>query len=99
MIVIAGKSTIKPERWDEAVEKSQHMSAHSEAEDGCSCYRVYMDPGDRNTFFLFEQWDSAEALAQHFQTKHFQEFNVFLQSILTGLPDIKRYEVSAVAPL
>lgn len=99
MIVIAGKATIKPERWDEAVEKTQHMSALSEAEDGCSCYRIYMEPSDRNTFFLFEHWDSAEALARHFQSEHYQEFSVFLGSILAGPPDIKRYEVSAVAPL
>jgi quinol monooxygenase YgiN len=99
MIVIAGKATIKSERWDEAVEKTQQMSALSEAEDGCSCYRVYMEPGDRNAFFLFEQWESVEALTRHFQSEHFQEFNVFLGSILAGPPDIKRYEVSAVSPL
>lgn len=99
MIVIAGKATIKPERRDEAIEKTYQMSALTEAEDGCSCYRFYMEPSDGNTFFLFEHWDSPEALTRHFQSEHFQEFNAFLGSILAAPPDIKRYEVSAVAPL
>ncbi|GER90624.1 hypothetical protein KDW_47860 [Dictyobacter vulcani] len=99
MIVIAGKATIKPEKWDEAVQKAQQMSITSEAETGCRSYRFYVEPTDRNTFFIFEQWDNAEALMQHFQSPHFQEFGVYLESILTNAMDIKRYEVSAVATL
>lgn len=99
MIVIAGKATIKPDHWEEAIQKALEMSALSEAEPGCQSYRFYVEPTDRNTFLVFEQWDNAEALMQHFQSAHFQAFGAYLASILTTPMDIKRYEVSAVSPL
>ncbi|GCE30941.1 hypothetical protein KDA_64250 [Dictyobacter alpinus] len=99
MIVIAGKATIKPEYWDEAMQQAQQMSAQSASEPGCHSYRFYVEPTDRNTFFIFEQWDNAEALLQHFHSAHFQAFGAYLQSILTSNMDIKRYEVSSVSDL
>ncbi len=99
MIVIAGTATINTNHWDEAVQKSQQMSTTSEAEPGCISYRFYVSPTDRNTFFIFEQWETPEALAKHFQTAHFQEFGVYLSSVLTGGMNIQRYEVSSVGPL
>ena len=99
MIVITGKATIKPEHWGEAMQKALQMSAASEAEAGCHSYRFYVDPIDRNTFFVFEQWDSTEALMQHFQSPHFRAFGAYLQSILTSAMEIKRYEVTTVSAL
>ncbi|MBA2679009.1 MAG: antibiotic biosynthesis monooxygenase [Ktedonobacteraceae bacterium] len=99
MIVIAGKATIRPEHWDQAVQQTQQMSAKSEAEPGCRSYRFYVELTNRNTFFIFEEWDNAEALMNHFQSTHYQEFGTFLASVLAAPPDIQRYEVSGVAPL
>ena len=75
------------------------MSAATEAETGCISYRIYVHPTEHNTFFIFEEWESAEALAQHFQAPHFQAFGTYLASVLNGGMNIQRYEVSAVGPL
>jgi len=83
MIVIAGTATIHAEHWDEAVQQAQQMSAATE----------------RNTFFIFEEWETAEALAQYFQAPHFQAFGAYLASALNGGMNIKRYDVSTVGPL
>jgi quinol monooxygenase YgiN len=99
MIVIAGKATVRPEHWDKALQQTQQMTAASEAEPGCRSYRFYVEPTNRNTFFIFEQWDSAEALTSHFQSTHYQEFGTFLASVLAAAPEILRYEVLTVAPL
>ncbi len=99
MIVVAGTATINPDKWDEAVQQAQQMSATTEAENGCISYRIYVNPTKRNTFFIFEEWETEEALRRHFQTPHLQAFNVYLSSVLTGGLNIKRYTVSEVSPL
>ncbi len=99
MLVIAGTATIHQEHWDEAVQQAQQMSAASEAETGCISYRIYVHPTERNMFFIFEEWENAEALAKHFQAPHFQAFGAYLTSVLNGGMNIKRYEVSSVGPL
>ena len=99
MIVVAGTATIHPEHWDEAVQQGQQMSTATEAEIGCISYRIYVHPTERNTFFIFEEWETAEALAKHFQAPHFQAFGTYLASVLNGGMNIQRYEVLAVGPL
>ncbi len=99
MIVIAGTATVKPEKWEEAAQRAQKMSQATEAEQGCISYRFYVRPEDRNTFFIFEEWENQEALMRHFQARHFQEFGAYLSSVVTTPPNIKRYVVSESAPL
>ncbi len=99
MIVVAGTATIHSEHWDEAVQQGQQMSAATEAEAGCISYRIYVHPIERNTFFIFEEWKTVEALTQHFQATHFQAFGAYLASVLNGGMNVQRYEVSAVGPL
>ena len=99
MIIIAGTTTIRPACWDEAVQKAQQMIETTEAEPGCHSYRIYVDPTERNTVLLFEEWEDIQALTAHFQTPHFREFNTYLAHVLTEPPQIFRYEVSTKAPL
>lgn len=99
MIVIAGTATIKADHWNEAVLQAQQMSTATEAETGCISYRIYVHPTERNTFFIFEEWETAEALALHFQTPHLHAFSAYLASVLTSNTNIKRYDVSAASAL
>jgi quinol monooxygenase YgiN len=99
MIIVAGTATIKADKLDEAMQKAQHMAELTEAEAGCISYRIYVHPVEQTTFFIFEEWDSPEALTRHFQTEHLQAFSAYLATILAGPMQIKRYEVGAVTPL
>ena len=67
------------------------MSAASEAESGCRAYRFYSDLRDANTFLLYEEWESEEALAAHFKTPHMAEFQAQLPDIIASEPAINRY--------
>ena len=67
MIVIAGTIPIKPERREEAKQLALQMAAATHAEAGCLTYQFYADLADPNTFFIFEEWESEEALQRHFQ--------------------------------
>ena len=99
MIVIAGTATIKSGNYDEAVTQAQRTMTATQAEVGCISYQIYVHPTDRHTFFIFEEWETPEALARHFQTEHMQVFSHFLARVLDGEMNIKRYEIKSRAPL
>jgi quinol monooxygenase YgiN len=79
-----------------AVAAALEMSAASEREAGCKTYRFYTDLADANTVFIFEEWESAEALAAHFETAHMADFRQKLPALLASEPEILQYEVSDV---
>ncbi len=95
MLVVAGRIQIKPERRAEALAAALKMARASQAEPGCGAYRFSADLEDPNAFFLFEEWESEEALAAHFATAHMQEFTALAPQVIAAPPAIKRYDVSA----
>ena len=99
MIVVAGTVKVRPEQREAAVALAAWMSQQSEAEAGCLRYRFYSDINDANTFFIFEEWESEEALAHHFQTDHMARFQEQLPALVAGEMAIKRYGVTAVSDM
>ncbi|MBI5879435.1 MAG: antibiotic biosynthesis monooxygenase [Chloroflexi bacterium] len=98
MIVIAGKIHATISDWDAAQRQIDAIVAAVEAEAGCRAYRIYVDPADRNTLFLFEEWESAEALKRHRTQPHMAPFRAFLASI-GAKSDLDRYEIAAKSKL
>ncbi|MCB9437556.1 MAG: antibiotic biosynthesis monooxygenase [Anaerolineales bacterium] len=94
MIIVAGKATIKAGTQAEALAVMQTMIDATQAEAGCISYQIYQNPYEATEFFIFEEWDSLEALAQHFQTDHMREFSQRIPNYLVGELQIKRYDVS-----
>jgi quinol monooxygenase YgiN len=99
MIVVAGTVRVRSDRRTEALRAAAAMVAATEAEPGCRRYRFYADLEDPDTFFLFEEWESEEALARHFQTEHMRVFRAELPSLLAGGADVRRYVVSSSSPM
>ena len=99
MIVISGTARIRPDKIDEARQAAIAMAATSSAEPGCRTYELSTLLTDPLTFRLFEEWEDAGALAQHFQTDHFRAFSTALPAFLAEVPKFQRYDVSAVGPL
>jgi quinol monooxygenase YgiN len=91
MILVAGAVRIRPERRDEAVRVALAMAEATRAEPGCRQYAFYADLQAPDTFFVFEEWDSEEALARHFETPHMAEFQAKLPALLAGPLDIPSY--------
>ena len=94
MIVVAGSVPVRPDRRDEAVRVALTMAEATRAEKGCLSYRFYADLADPNTFLIFEEWESDEALATHFATEHMRVFREALPGLVGGAPAIHRYVVS-----
>lgn len=99
MIIVAGTVQIKPEMRDVAIQIALKMAQATQAETGCIVYKFYADLKEATTFFVFEAWESEEALAQHFQTEHMAEFRQHLPNLLAGEMDMKRYDVAAATAL
>ncbi len=98
MVIVAGTAKVEIADWDAAMAHISQMIAATEAEPECISYRMYVDPNDRSTFFIFEEWASEAGLAQHFRTEHIAAFSAFLQSIKAQM-HIKRYSIDAVSEL
>jgi len=99
MIVIAGTIPVKPEAREEARKLATVLEEATRKEPGCLTYTFYADRDNPNTFFIFEEWESDEALAKHFQTAHMKQFLQEAPKILAGAPNAKKYTVTSAAPL
>ena len=95
MIVIAGEVQVRPEARAEAVRASLEMIAETVKEPGCRAYRFSAALDDPNRIYIFEEWDSLEALGAHFQSAHMARFQAALPGVLAGPPKLVRYEVAA----
>jgi len=94
MIVVAGTVPVRPDRREEAVRAALAMAEATRAERGCLGYRFWADVADPNTFLVFEEWESDDALAAHFATEHMRVFRERLPGLVAGAPSIHRYVVS-----
>jgi quinol monooxygenase YgiN len=95
MTVVAGTVRVRPERRDEAIRVALTMARATQAESGCRTYRFYADLEDPAVFFIFEEWESEEALGAHFQTEHMAAFQAALPELVAGPPDIRFYSVAS----
>lgn len=99
MIVIAGTIPVKPECREEAYKLASMLEEASRKEAGCLTYTFHANRNDPNTFFIFEEWESDEALAKHFQTEHMKQFMQQAPRLLAGAVNAKKYVVTSATPL
>ncbi|MEL6406379.1 MAG: putative quinol monooxygenase [Chloroflexota bacterium] len=97
MIVIAGTVKIDPAKREDAKAVMKTMMDATMQEDGCITYQFLFNPWDDSEVYIFEEWESAEALDAHFQTAHMATFREALPNFVTSSFDIKRYDVSEVS--
>ncbi|MDH5736785.1 MAG: antibiotic biosynthesis monooxygenase [Gammaproteobacteria bacterium] len=93
MIIVHGKFPVKHDMRKQAMDMMERMSVASRAEDGCISYEFYVGLTDPDTFMLFQEWESIEALQNHFETDHMEAFLTNLPDILAGEVATRRYEV------
>jgi quinol monooxygenase YgiN len=99
MIIVHGTFPVKPGQRTDALELMRRMSIASRAEFGCVSYEFYIALTDPNTLLLFQEWESVDALQDHFQTVHMEEFLEALPDVLNGEVSTRRYEVRSTEDL
>jgi quinol monooxygenase YgiN len=99
MIIVHGTIPIKSERRDQALDLARWMEYESRREDGCISYEFFVGLSDPNTLMLFQEWETPEALAEHFNTDHMERFLEALPQVLDGRVSTRRYAVEQSAEL
>jgi quinol monooxygenase YgiN len=94
MIIVSGSVRIRPDARDEAVRAARTMAEATRAEAGCRTYRFSFDMADPVLVYIYEEWESAEALERHFATPHMAAFQQALPGLLSGPVSIDRYEAT-----
>lgn len=99
MLVIAGNIRIDPANRDAAVAAATQMMAETQKEAGCISYIFSADLSDPGGFRIFEEWESADALAAHFEAPHMAKFQKTIGGLGVQEMNVQRYEVSSVGPI
>jgi quinol monooxygenase YgiN len=95
MIVVVGRVVTDADRRADLVRVGQTVAAASRLESGCTSYRLYQDSENENEFGFVEEWESDEALQQHFATVHVAEFLRAIQATLVAPPDVKFHTIAS----
>jgi quinol monooxygenase YgiN len=93
MIIVHGTIPIRAERREQALDLARWMEYESRREDGCISYEFFVGLSDPNTLMLLQEWETAEALAEHFNTDHMERFLEALPDVLNGKVSTRRYAV------
>jgi quinol monooxygenase YgiN len=99
VIIVAGTVALEAGQRNAAIRVARTMAAATVKEPGCLRYRFYADLDDEHTFFVYEEWESEEALARHFQTEHMRAFQAELPALVAGALDIRRYAATALSAM
>ena len=99
MIVVVGRVQTDAEKRDALVRIGQAVAAASRQEAGCISYRLYEHSESANKFVFIEEWESTEALQQHFATAHIKEFMRAIPETLVAPPDVKFHTIASTTNL
>jgi quinol monooxygenase YgiN len=95
MIVVVGRVRTDAENRGALVRVGQAVAAASRSEPGCMSYRMYEDTEIENEFVFVEEWESSEALQQHFATPHVREFMRAIPATIVAPPDVKFHTIAS----
>ncbi len=70
-------------------------TASSREDAGCISYAPHVDANDPLRFVFVERWASAQALAAHERTPHFQALVARLEGLLDGALKVSRLQALA----
>ena len=99
MIVVVGRVRTDANKRAELVRIGQAVAAASRKEPGCISYRLYEDTERDNNFVFVEEWESGEALQQHFATAHIAEFMRAIPETIVAPPDVKFHTIESTVDL
>ncbi|OUX96604.1 MAG: hypothetical protein CBB65_15855 [Hyphomonadaceae bacterium TMED5] len=63
---------ISEQAIDDFLPVMQNNAQNSREEEGNITFEVFMNEDGSSTIYLFEEWESAEALEEHMETPHLQ---------------------------
>lgn len=99
MIVIAGTIQIDPAKLGEARKAAVVMMAETRKEPGNISYAFSGSFEDDGVVYVFEEWQSQDALDFHFKTPHMAAFQKQMGGFGIKGMQVQKYQVASVGPL
>lgn len=91
MIVVAAMLKAAEGKGDEVEREFRKLAPNVLNDPGTLAYVIHRSIDDPSKFFIYEKYESREALKQHSSTTHFQEFSRAIASMLDGRPQVGLY--------
>jgi quinol monooxygenase YgiN len=95
MIVVVGRVQTDAVKRAELIRVGQTVAAASRQEPGCITYRLYEDTERENAFVFVEEWESDDALRQHFASPHIAVFLEAIRATIVAPPDVKFHTIAS----
>jgi len=96
MIVIHVQAKVNPEKRDQFLEQAQRDVQLSRQFQGCVRFNWSEDLMERNTFALYEEWESPEAFTNFKNSEHFKQSGGALMPLLTEKPQGGYYQANTL---
>ena len=96
-MIVAGTFDVDPARREEFLRGQDEMMRRSRAEPGCIHYVLSADPIEAGRVYLFERWESKEALAAHLAALQAAGPPPPRVPVLSA--EVLQYEIAAVGPV
>ncbi|GEM_PF-1399579 len=99
MIVVAHRAHLLQGTLLETLQIGHVLEDAARLASGCVTYKLYLDPTDPNTLFIFEVWASAEARVQFQRASIAHTFSQHLARQIVAPLSSQYYNVASVIPL
>ena len=91
MIVVTATLQTVEGKGDELAQAFQKLVPKVLNDPGAIAYVVHRGLDNPAKFFIYEKYESGDALKYHSSTEHFKEFSKAIASLLDGRPEIGLY--------
>ena len=97
MLIVAGQFDVDPAERDDFLKSREEGMRRSRGETGCITYVFSADPIEPGRVYLFERWESKEALAAHIAAMRSAPRPASTVKVVSS--EIQQYEIDKVGPV
>lgn len=98
-VLVAGKIRVAPEKRDAALAEAAALMAETRTQAGCLDYVWSADPTDPARIYVFERWESQQALAAHLAGEYYQRMRAHLDSAGITEAEALKYRIDWCEPV
>ena len=99
MIILNGTVDVDPEQRDAALEAGCPHMAATRAQEGCLDYNWSADHLTPGRIYVYERWESQEALEAHFKGPHYLAMRNTIASYGLRGADVLKYRMEIAEPV
>jgi quinol monooxygenase YgiN len=99
VVVVIGRVRTDSSKREQLLRIGQEVARASREEAGCLGYRFYADTELQDAYLFVEEWESMDALREHFATAHIATFMGAIFDAIVDRPDVQVHEVGRTMTL